>query len=77
MDHNTQDCHRIKALKKSKGHNKPYSHKKNFSNHSKELNALVQAQVKKILKKSNNKKRKASSGSTSDSTDSDSSSGEE
>ena len=76
--HNTQDCNRIKALRNSKGYNnKSYGHKKKFSNSSKELNALVQAQVRKILKKSKNKKRKSSSGSSSDSTDSENSSGEE
>ena len=75
--HNTQDCHRIKALKKSKVHSKSYGHRKIFSDSSKELNALLQAQVKKILKKSKNKKRKTSLESASDSTDSDSCSGEE
>ncbi len=65
--HNTQDCHRFKALKKSKSHNKSYGDKKKNSNPSKELNALVQAQVKKILQKFKNKKRKTSSRSSSDS----------
>ena len=75
--HNTQDCNKIKALRKSKGHKKSYGHKKSFSNPSKEFNALVQAQVNKILKKERNKKRKTSSRSVSDTTDSGSSSGEE